>query len=419
MAKVLIIAINYRPEMTGTAPYTTALAEHLASAGHQVTVLTGFAHYPAWRLEPGERRLRADAWQDGVRVLRRRHLVPRVQSAVWRALYEGTFLVHGALSNPERPEVVLGVIPSLSGGILARLYAARAGAPYGLIIQDLMAPGARQSGIRGGAHVAGITSWLERWAVARARTVAIASDGFRPYLRGLGVADDRIMLFPNWTHLPDSSPDRADTRARMGWPDDTTIVLHAGNMGLKQGLEQVVHAARRADDSVLPVQFVLMGDGNQRAGLEAVASGVNRLRFMPFQPEDELRGALEAADVLLLSERPTVVDMSLPSKLTAYFAAGRPIVAAVPEGGATADQVRRSAAGVIVPVGDPDALNDAVANLRADPTRAAALGSAGRQFAATTLDEASAFARVDALLERLLGATSSEWRSRWRSQGGR
>ena len=419
MANVLIIGINYRPETTGIAPYTSALAGHLATSGHRTTVITGFAHYPAWRLEPDEHRIRAAEWRDGVRVLRRRHYVPRSQSAIRRASYEGTFLVHGALSRPGRPDVVFGVIPSLSGGILARFFAARAHAPYGLIFQDLMAPAARQSGIEGGGRVAGVTAALERWAAARAQTVAIASESFRPYLRDLGVADERIVALPNWTHLRAPSGDRATTRDRLGWPTDSTVVLHAGNMGLKQGLQQVVEAARRADERAAPILFVLMGDGSQRAALEVQAAGIERLRFVPFQPEDELPDVLQAADLLLVSERSTVIDMSLPSKLTSYFAAGRPIVAAVPAAGATAREVLRAGAGIIVPVGDADALTDEVADLGADTARADAFARAGRAYATSTLGPALAFARMDKLLERTLGTTTSTRRSGWRRHGGR
>ncbi|HEV8697607.1 MAG TPA: glycosyltransferase family 4 protein [Candidatus Limnocylindrales bacterium] len=407
MANVLIIGINYRPETTGTAPYTSAFAEHLAAGGHQVTVLTGFAHYPAWRHEPGERRLRATEQLDGVRILRRRHYVPGSQSALRRAIYEGTFLLNGALSRPGRSDVVFGIIPSLSGGILARLFSARARAPYGLIVQDLMAPAARQSGIRGGGRVTRVTAALERWAAAKASTVGIASESFRPYLNGLGVPDERIVLFPNWVHVGAPSADRVSTRERLGWPAEATVVLHAGNMGLKQGLEQVVAAAQRAGDDADPLLYVLMGDGSQRAGLEAMAAGVKHLEFLPFQPEAELPNILAAADVLLVSERDTVIDMSLPSKLTTYFAAGRPVVAAVPEAGATATEVRRSGAGVVVPVAHPDELNRAVAHLRANPAFADTLGLAGRAYAASSLDRSHALSRIDELLDRTLGATAT------------
>ncbi len=419
MANVLIIGINYRPETTGIAPYTSALAEHLATSGHRTTVITGFSHYPAWRLESGEHRIRAAEWRDGVRVLRRRHYVPRSQSALRRAVYEGTFLVHGALSRPERPDVVFGVIPSLSGGILARFFAARARAPYGLIFQDVMAPAARQSGIEGGDRVAGATAALERWAAATARTVAIASETFRPYLADLGVDDERIIALPNWAHLRTPSGDRATSRDRLGWPADWSVVLHAGNMGLKQGLEQVVEAARQADQRTAPILFVLMGDGSQRAALETRAAGIERLRFIPFQREEDLADVLNSADMLLVSERASVIDMSLPSKLTSYFAAGRPIVAAVPDAGSTAQEVLRSGAGVIVPVGDADGLIDTVANLRASPERAESLGRAGKTYATSRLDESIALARMDTLLERTLGGTSSTRRSGWRTHNGR
>jgi exopolysaccharide biosynthesis WecB/TagA/CpsF family protein len=402
VAKILIVGINYRPETTGIAPYTSDVAEYFASGGHDVTVITGFAHYPAWRLGSNERRVRAKEWRHGVRVLRRRHYVPRSQSALRRAAYEGTFLIHAALSRPPRPDVVFGVVPSLSGGLLARHFAARARVPYGLIFQDMMAPAARQSGIGGGARVAGATAVLERWATAKASTIAIASESFRPYLRRIGVEERRILDLPNWSHLAAPTVSRAETRARLEWPPDSTVVLHAGNMGLKQGLDQVVEAGRLADRLNMPVLFVLMGEGSQRKKLEAQAQGVERLRFLPFQPEDEVANVLEAADVLLVSERSTVIDMSLPSKLTAYFTAGRPIVAAVPSEGSTAREIVRSQAGVVVPTGDPNELHAIIRRLRDDPDLIATMGAAGRRYAESALDFASAQERIEHLLTQTL-----------------
>lgn len=402
MANVLVIGINYAPESTGIAPYTRDFAEYLAAKGHSVTVITGFPHYPAWQVPATERRWRATELRAGVRVLRRRHYVPRSQSALRRAFYELTFLVHGALSNPERADVVFGIVPSLGGGILARFFAWRFRAPYGLVFQDLMAPAVIQSGIQGGGRVAGTTRTLERWAVAHAQTVALASGSFRDYLAAIGVSADRVVEFPNWSQLSPPSAPREATRSRLGWPEDTTVVLHAGNMGLKQGLDQVVGAARLADALALPVLYVLMGEGSQRKPLEMQGRAVKRLQFLEFQPDEEVSNVLEAADILLVSERPTVIDMSLPSKLTFYFAAGRPIIAAVPQDGATAHEVARAGAGVTVTIHDPRAINDAVVHLRTDRALAAKLGDAGRRYAETLLDFGSAGRRIDDLIERTL-----------------
>src|SRR4051794_31628415 len=50
---VLVIGINYWPEVTGIGPYTTAMAEELVRCGSIVTVLAGVPHYPSWRGESG------------------------------------------------------------------------------------------------------------------------------------------------------------------------------------------------------------------------------------------------------------------------------------------------------------------------------------------------------------------------------
>ncbi len=82
---------------------------------------------------------------DGVTVVRAAHYVPTSQDAIRRAVYEGTFGLTGLLAGVgvERPDAILGVVPSLSGGLLARILARRHRAPYGLLFQDLMGPAAQ------------------------------------------------------------------------------------------------------------------------------------------------------------------------------------------------------------------------------------------------------------------------------------
>jgi len=401
MARVLFVAINYWPEPSGTAPYTTRIAEHLSRTGHDVTVLTGYPHYPEWRVSPAYGSgLSCREVVRGVTIIRKRHFVPGRQTVAGRALYESTFLAHGFATRLRRPDAVIGVIPSLNGGVLARVLAARYRVGYAVIVQDLMGKAADQSGVPAGSRVAGVISQAEAWSLRRACLVAPVSMSFFPYLRSLGIPDARLVHLPNWTLHPGSKSDRAEARQRLGWGDEQ-VVLHAGNMGLKQGLEQVLAAARVAILTAPHVRFVLLGAGSQRAVLESASSGLPNIEFLPTQSEDDYARALLAADVLLLSERETSLDMSLPSKLTAYCAAGRPIVAAVREGGATWAEVDGIGAGLLVRAGDPDALLGALATLRGDPTLADALGSKGLA-AGERFSEEAALARAEELVGRLL-----------------
>jgi colanic acid biosynthesis glycosyl transferase WcaI len=408
VSSILIISINYWPEVSGIGPYSTGLAEHLAGAGHVVTVLTGMPHYPAWRVDETYRARAMTEWQHGVRIERRRHYVPGRQSALRRAAYEATFFAAALpYSVTRRPDVILGVVPSLSGGVLARVAARRARAGYAVILQDLMGSAAEQSGIEGGKTAAAGAKRVERWVVAGATVVAVVSESFVPYLTEIGVPRDRIEVLRNWSHLDEATSERQETRKRLGWGADDWIVLHAGNMGLKQGLEQAVEAARLAEDRHLPVRFVLMGDGSQREALQKLANGTARVSFQPFVDGAELPNVLAAADALLISERDSVVDMSLPSKLTAYFAAGRPVVAAVHPDGATARELERAGAGLVSPAGQPAALLDSMMELRRDPDEAQRMGAKGMAYAKTQLGRLETLRRADDIVARVAARTEA------------
>ena len=404
-----IYGINYWPETTGIAPYTTAIARALAERDWAVTVHTGLPHYPEWQVAAGYGRSgrRTDETDGAVAVRRYRHYVPGRQSALRRAAYEATFLASGrGRAGATAPDLVLGVVPALSGGLLARASAARHGVPYGLLIQDLMGNAADQSGVAGGGRVSRLIRTVEGRIARGAAGVAIVAEGFGPHLGAMGVEPGRIEILPNWSHVLPPTGDRAATRAALGWDDATQIVLHAGNMGLKQGLEHVIVAARLAERRGDPVRFVLMGDGNQRASLGTLGSGAANLAFLPPQPAERFMDVLAAADVLLVNERASVRDMSLPSKLTSYFVAGRPVVAATHPSSVTTREVIRSGAGLTAPAEDPDALLAVLGQLRRDSRLADLLAATGPEYAATHLSAAAAYERTERFLLGLLPTAS-------------
>lgn len=394
--RVLVTAANYWPEENGNAPYTTGLAEELAANGVEVTVLSAMPHYPQWEIRaPYRGQLRVREVRAGVRLIRSWLWVPRHQSAVQRALFEGSFLLDSlTVTGVDRPDVVLGVIPSLSGGVLARLASRRYRVPYGVIVQDLVGAGAIQSGIRGGASVASSVRRAEAWALRGATSVGIVSQAFELYVRDLGVDASSIAPVRNWAEVAAPSGDREQIRRRLGWDVRTPVALHAGAMGLKQGLAQVAETARLAAERGSRLRFVFAGDGSEREEVEQAVSGAVGVTFLPPQDPVAYADLLCAADVLVISERPAMVNMSLPAKLTSYAAAGRPIVAAVPPEGATADEVERSGAGLVTPAGDPSALLAAIERIVAEPALAEELGSAGRRYAAARLDRGAALAQL-------------------------
>ena len=103
-------------------------------------------------------------------------------------------------------------------------------------------------------------------AAARAATgLGIIAEGFRHYFEDVGhIPAERIHRVRTWTRRVEPTQDRGSARREMGWPDGEFICLHAGNMGRKQGLDNVLDAAALLAGT--NVRVVLLGDGNDRRG---------------------------------------------------------------------------------------------------------------------------------------------------------
>ncbi|GAA4840234.1 glycosyltransferase family 4 protein [Actinomycetospora corticicola] len=392
--EVRILGLNYAPEPTGIAPYTTGMARFLADAGHKVEVVTGLPHYPQWTLAEGYLRERIHERDGNVRITRVPHPIPARPTGRARIAMEAAFATQAALVGGPRPDVVIAVSPALLT-VGAALRYRTAGAAVGVVVQDLYGRAAIEAGVLTGREAAA-TAALEKRLLGAADGVVAIHERFRRSLVGLGVDDRRITTIRNWTHVGAATGDPRALRRALGWGEDEVIALHAGNMGVKQGLENVVHAARLADRRGLPVRFVLVGDGHQRNHLQALGCGIDRLQILDPLPDGEFETALRAADVLVLNERPEIAEMCVPSKLTSYFASGRPVVGATGAHSAATAEITASEGGVTVTPGDPDALLGAVLGVVDDEEEALAMGLRGELFARDFLHvESAADAYVD------------------------
>lgn len=303
------------------------------------------------------------------------------------------------------PDVILLVSPALfsTGLALLRARISRRRIPVVVWVQDLYSLGMTQTG-QSGSFGAKVMKRIESNILRASDGVVVIHDRFKSYVTNqLGVEARKVEVIRNWTHLkPFVLKDRQAARLSFGWEADDVVVLHAGNMGAKQGLENVVEAARKAETSGSRIRFVLMGDGNQRARLEKLGQDIGNLTFMESQPGHRFQEALAAADVLLVNELPEVKDMSVPSKLTSYFSSGVPVVAATAADSATAEEIEVAQAGVLTDAGDPEALLEAVEFIGSNSTAANQLAANGHRFMENVLSEDQALSQYNRYLTQLV-----------------
>ena len=382
---VLIVGINYAPEMVGIGPYTTGAAEALADAGARVTMITAKPYYPAWQPDPAYAR---PAWhrsrENGVTIVRCPHYIPAQPSGLKRILHHLSFAaaalwpaIHSA--RAQRPAVVLALAPALLSVPVAWIAARLSGAKLWIHVQDFEVEAAMATGLLGNGVAARLAARFEGAMLRAADIVSSISPKMCERAAAKGVAPDRIVEFRNWAEIDRILPIAHRSAYRDEWGlGDATIAFYSGNIANKQGIEIIIEAARllahRTD-----LRFVICGDGPNRERLAGLAEGLGNVMLRPLQPAERMAELLGAADICLLPQIPGAADLVLPSKLANMLAAGKPVVATASPGTGLAAEV--DGVGVITPPGDAPAFAAAIVALADDPDRRRALGVAARVLA--------------------------------------
>jgi colanic acid biosynthesis glycosyl transferase WcaI len=403
--RTCLVALNYSPEPTGIAPYADSLARGLQEAGHEVSVVTTYPHYPQWRVYEGYEGMTLEQRVSGVRVKRLRTYVPSNPRFITRIAMEAVFALRAMMSSDiGKADVIIVISPALTSllGCVAHRRLTRGRTPIVAWVQDFYGLGIRETGLTNSSRLQRIVSAVESWALRGSDAVVAIHDSFEAHLIGeLAVDAGRVSVVKNWTHVDDidRTGDVPGYRERRGWMDDDFVVVHAGNMGKKQDLRNVVRAAEVAREAGYDnLRFVFVGDGSERSAIEMAAADAINVEFHDPVPTDEFPALLASADALLLNEAPGLRGMAVPSKLTSYFFAGRPVVAATSEDTPAADEIARSGAGIRVAPGDPEGLVAALRYLHASPAIQRDLGARGREYFGSELSRGSAIARFETLI---------------------
>jgi glycosyltransferase involved in cell wall biosynthesis len=274
-------------------------------------------------------------------------------------------------------------MPTVAAGVIGNKISKKLGVPFGLIVQDLSGAGAKQSGLRGGALISKIAHLVEGVALHGATSLVVVSPAMRDVVVGLGVDSKKVNQILNYSARSIDPIDKAAARKKFGWTESEFVVIHTGNMGSKQDLENVVKAADALGQNSV-VKIYLVGHGNQENTLKQLCADRKNISVMGAVSNEDYSALLSAADLLLVNERSTQMEMSLPSKLTSYLYSERPVLAAVPRGGATWKFLDGVAE--LVDAGDPKKLATKIEELSKNQSRCDQLAKLGSEFAVKHLD---------------------------------
>lgn len=378
--RIVVWGINYAPEVTGIGPYNTVLCEHLREAGHEVEMVTTFPYYPSWRKKPGDggQLYRTDEVR-GVLVRRCWHFVPRVVSGWKRILHEASFVGTSLLRLLALPrfDLMIVVSPPLLLGTAAALVRKLKGLPFVFHVQDLQPDAAIGLGILKAGAFTHMLYRLEAIAYRQAWRVSGISDGMIAAFLAKGVPREKCVLFPNGIRLEEPSLPGA-FRRKNGFASDDFLAVYSGNIGVKQGLDFVVRAARDLTDP--RVRIVICGDGADRERIAGFAREASNITLLPLLSAEEYREMLADANVALITQVTGSGRSFFPSKMLPTLAAARPILSVADDESELARAVRESGCGVNVLPGETASFTQTLITLADNAEACARYGRAGRQW---------------------------------------
>ncbi len=377
---LLVFSNYYHPEPTGSAPPITDLSLWLGENGLNPDVLAARPSYPRNAVYDGyEAGQRDREVMGGANVRRVASFVAKSRGVVGRLLSEGSFAVAAVLARSRRYRGVICVCPSVFVVLVAPLFVEKGGRLVA-IVHDIQSGLASNLKFGMSGLLTGVLRRLEAWSLNRCDSLIALSPAMAEELRGIGVRAP-IEVIPPQVNVREIRPITRKT-------GEGALLVYSGNLGRKQGLDQVLELAEVLGRRGAAIDILIRGEGSERASLEDQVSreGLTNVRFADLAPREEISEALGAATLHLVPQTPGGANFALPSKIFSIMAAERAYVATASPGTPLAIVTEQARAGVCVEPHDAEAFADAVERLVADPEACAVLARAGRHYAETTVD---------------------------------
>jgi glycosyltransferase involved in cell wall biosynthesis len=378
--KLLVVSQYFFPENFRI----NELVWKLKNKGVDVEVLTGKPNYPTGVVFEGYR-----VWgcveeqMSGVKT-HRVPLMPRGKGGVSLAFNYLSFIISASVFGPWllrnrrfdaifvfAPSPILQAIPAISLGRLKHC-------PVLLWVQDLWPESLSATGHVKHPFLLKVVEHVVRWIYRNVDLLLVQSKAFIPKVRNL-VTSTPVVYYPN--SFIEDAPDETHQQVDCPGFDCDFPVLFAGNLGNAQAVGVVLEAATILSD-VEGIRFIMVGDGSRRDWMvqQALDRGLKNLVFPGQFPVKSMPALMARAAVLLVTLADTeIFRLTIPSKVQAYLAAGRPIIACL--SGAGAEIVQEAGAGLTVAAEDASALAQAIKVLYSTPeSERLEMGKRGRVY---------------------------------------
>lgn len=235
--------------------------------------------------------------------------------------------------------------------------------------------------------------------IAQYATLVVLTEGIAQSAREAFGSQMRVAVVPNWVPRPEQGiGDEPNARGALQVGTVCRLVEN-------KGLEVLIAAVDRLKKSGVPVRCHIAGTGPLLSALRRAAEVVDVKEEIVFHGELDTQAVQHLLQALHLFVLPSE-DEGLPITVLEAMAAGLPVIA-TPVGGVP-EMVHDGVNGLLVPVGDAQALAEAITALATDPDLRRRMGEASWRIYEQNYTEDVVWPRLEALYLSLIEGSGGD-----------
>lgn len=406
--KISIHTMYYLPEF-GSAPILMdELASFLAGKGHHVEVVTTIPRPPHHQKYKAYLYIRELNNGFSVKRYRTNFTVHHIGRLLAWTVYTGWTILN--LLNIKKGDVLFLRLPPLQLGITGFLAKHLRKAKVMLSVQDIHPDLSIESGLLQNRMTINLAKRFEKWIYRNADEIVVISDGFQKNLEDKEVSPKKLSIIPNWVDTSYLRPyPKENDIARKFFMANKFVVMYSGTITLSsyQSLEKVLEAASLLDGED-DIRFFIIGEGLKKPDLVKKADklGLTNTMFLPFQPYSHLPYLLSASDVLIVPLDKEKTQLSVPSKLYSYIAAGRPILGLTDDQSEVAKIIKTARCGLSVEPDNSTKIADAILALKNSGGKTEQLGKNARKYGVENFSKEQVLRMYEDLIRRMAETAS-------------
>lgn len=402
---ILFFNRSFYPDFEATGQFLTELCEDLIDYGHKVTVICGTSYHAGYKKTSFH--FRRENYKS-ISVIRAWSTKFDKRFLFLRLINLGTYFLLAFIAGfliKKRPDIVVAQTDPPVLGLLGFFFSKWYGAKFIYSCKDIYPEVGIITGKLTNPFLNYLLDKINRFSFKCADKVLCLGEVMRKRIEEKGVQSEKIEILPDWTDTKefsfvskDENPFLSKHKLNNGFK-----LMYSGNIGLTQSLDKILEVAKYFNNKRKDIRFLLVGDGADKSALEkqAINLELKNVAFLPYQPKEELKYSLSAADVHLITFQKGLAGIMVPSKVYNILACGKPFIAWVDDESEISIIAKKFNCGLSVSSGNVEKMKEAIEWSMTHQEELMEMGKNGRKAAVEHFDRKLTTAKFNKIIQEL------------------